>query len=104
MNILGVHIGHDSGAAFICGGELRADVAEERFARIKHYAGVPTQAMAYCRDAAGLSMKDIEGVAVATLRPVLVLNHLLELPASRRESGWLGTQPETTTSADRSPG
>ena len=31
MNILGVHIGHDSSAALIQNGRILADVAEERF-------------------------------------------------------------------------
>ena len=48
MNILGVHIGHDSSAALVKDGQIISDVAEERFTRTKHYAGLPIQAIEYC--------------------------------------------------------
>lgn len=41
MIILGIHHGHDSCAALVRDGELGADVAEERFVRLKHYCGLP---------------------------------------------------------------
>ena len=48
MKILGVHIGHDSSASLVIDGKIVADVAEERFNRIKHYAGLPRNAVNYC--------------------------------------------------------
>ena len=43
--ILGVHSGHDSSAALIVDGRIVADVAEERFSRIKHDAGLPLRSL-----------------------------------------------------------
>ena len=48
MNILGIHIGHDSSVALIRDGKIIADVAEERFTRTKHYAGLPIRSLEYC--------------------------------------------------------
>ena len=41
MKVLGIHIGHDSSAALIVDGCIVADVAEERFNRIKHSCELP---------------------------------------------------------------
>lgn len=65
-SILGVSYGHgDSSAALIVEGKLVAACEEERFNRIKHYAGYPTQSAKYCLSEAGLASSDIEVVAVA---------------------------------------
>lgn len=66
MNILGLHKGHDSSAALIVNGEIVADVAEERFSRIKHHAGLPFRSVGYCLQAGGLTMDDIDVIAIAT--------------------------------------
>ena len=87
MNILGVHIGHDSSATLIAGGRLVADVAEERFARIKHFTGLPSESVAYCLAAGGLSSNDLDIVAVSSSAGVLGLNHMFGLNGSRRERG-----------------
>ena len=60
MIVLGIHCGHDSSAAIIRDGDILADVAEERFTRLKHCNHVPIKAMAYCLSVAGL--KDINDV------------------------------------------
>jgi carbamoyltransferase len=65
MNILGVNAFHaDSSAAIICDGKLVAAAEEERFRRIKHWAGFPSQAIAYCLDEAKLSMADLDYIAI----------------------------------------
>ena len=49
MNILGLNAYHgDVSAALVLDGRLAAAVEEERFRRIKHCAGFPTQAIASC--------------------------------------------------------
>ena len=49
MKILGVNAYHgDSSAALLEGGQLVAAVEEERFNRIKHWAGVPMDAIRWC--------------------------------------------------------
>lgn len=65
MNILGVNAFHaDSSAAIICNGKLVAAAEEERFRRIKHWAGFPSQAIAYCLQEAKLSLGDIDAIAI----------------------------------------
>jgi carbamoyltransferase len=49
MNILGLNAFHgDSSAALIRDGVLVAAAEEERFRRVKHWAGFPSQSIAYC--------------------------------------------------------
>ena len=56
MIILGINAFHgDSSAALVRDGALVAAAEEERFRRIKHWAGFPSQAIAYCLREAGLS-------------------------------------------------
>jgi len=65
MYILGLNAFHgDSSAALLRDGVLVAAVEEERFRRVKHWAGFPSQAIAYCLKEAGLSLRDIDQVAV----------------------------------------
>lgn len=65
MKILGLNAYHgDSSACLVVDGQLVAAVEEERFRRIKHWAGFPTQSIRYCLQAAGLSLKDIDHIAV----------------------------------------
>jgi carbamoyltransferase len=65
MIILGLNAFHgDSAAALIRDGELVAAAEEERFRRVKHWAGFPSKAIAYCLREAGLALSDVEHVAV----------------------------------------
>lgn len=67
MNILGLNAFHgDSAAALLVDGELRAAVEEERFRRIKHWAGFPSQSIAYCLQSQGLNLRDIDIIAINT--------------------------------------
>ncbi|MBF0587574.1 MAG: carbamoyltransferase [Magnetococcales bacterium] len=63
--ILGLNLFHgDSSACLVVDGQLVAAVEEERFRRVKHWAGFPSRAIASCLDQAGLSLADITDVAV----------------------------------------
>src|SRR6195256_495437 len=65
MVILGLNAFHgDSSACIVCDGVLIAAAEEERFRRIKHWAGFPSQAIAYCLREAGVQLSDVEHVAV----------------------------------------
>ena len=65
MVILGINAFHgDSAAAIVRGGVLVAAAEEERFRRLKHWAGFPTQAIAYCLREADVTLADVEHVAV----------------------------------------
>ncbi len=65
MNILGINAYHgNASAALVCDGELIAAVEEERFNRVKYAAGFPSAAIAYCLEEAGITLSDIDHVAV----------------------------------------
>jgi carbamoyltransferase len=66
MVILGINAYHgDASAALVVDGRLVAAAEEERFSRIKHSAGFPTQAIKACLKIACLEVGDIDHVAVA---------------------------------------
>jgi carbamoyltransferase len=65
MNILGINAYHgNASAAIVCDGRLVAAVEEERFNRVKYAAGFPSQAIRYCLKAGGLTLNEIDHVAV----------------------------------------
>jgi carbamoyltransferase len=65
MNILGINAYHgNASAAIVCDGQLVAAVEEERFNRVKYAAGFPAQAIRYCLNEAGLTLAEIDHVAV----------------------------------------
>src|SRR5688572_11601487 len=58
-HILGINAFHgDSAAALLRDGHLAAAVEEERFTRIKHWAGLPAQASAACLKMTGAGQVD----------------------------------------------
>jgi carbamoyltransferase len=64
--ILGLNAYHgDAAAALVVDGELVAAAEEERFNRVKHSAGFPALAAAWCLADAGLSAADLDHVAVS---------------------------------------
>jgi carbamoyltransferase len=65
MIVLGLNCFHgDSSAALIRDGELVAAAEEERFRRVKHWAGFPSQSITFCLTEAGIKLSDIDHVAV----------------------------------------
>ena len=54
----------DSAACLFVDGKLVAAAEEERFRRIKHWAGLPTQAINYCLEEARLRLEEIDHVAI----------------------------------------
>ncbi len=65
MNILGINAYHaNASAALVCDGKLVAAVEEERLNRVKYAAGFPLEAIRYCVKAAGITVADIDHVAI----------------------------------------
>ena len=65
MIILGVNAFHaDASACLVRDGQLIAAAEEERFTRVKHWAGCPIHAIDYCLGTAGVSLSDIDHLAV----------------------------------------
>ena len=66
MNILGINAYRgDASAVLVRDGQLVAAVEEERFRRIKHVAGFPTEAVGACLKIGGLTGRDIQHIAVS---------------------------------------
>lgn len=64
--ILGINAYHgDSAAALVVDGHLVAAIEEERFNRIKHWPGFPSESVRYCLEAAGLKANQLDHVAVS---------------------------------------
>lgn len=64
--VLGINAYHgDASAAVVVDGQLIAAVEEERFNRIKHWAGFPVQSIRYCLDTAGVSASQLDHVAIS---------------------------------------
>ena len=65
MIILGINAFHaDASACVVRDGQLIAAAEEERFTRVKHWAGCPIQAIEYCLLEAKVSLSDIDHIAV----------------------------------------
>src|ERR671935_1597607 len=64
--ILGLNAFHgDAAAALVVDGVLVAAAEEERFSRIKHVAGFPSLATAWCLTDPGLTPQDLDHIAIA---------------------------------------
>jgi carbamoyltransferase len=65
MTILGLNAYHgDSAACLIVDGKLVAAAEEERFRRIKHWAGLPTMAIDYCLREGRMALRDVDHLAI----------------------------------------
>lgn len=89
MNILGINAYHgNASAALVCDGKLVAAVEEERFNRIKYAAGFPVEAIRYCLNEGGITLADIDHVAVPRnpfARLGTKLFYALRMPGFARE-------------------
>lgn len=78
MIILGINAYHaDSSAAIFMDGKLLAATEEERFKRIKHWAGFPAEAIQFCLDEANISLQDVDHIAIGRDPKAKFLNKLL---------------------------
>ncbi len=65
MVILGLNAYYgDSSACIVVDGKLIAAAEEEKFTRVKHWAGFPTEAILFCLNEAGVEFQDIDHIAV----------------------------------------
>ena len=79
--ILGLNVYHgDAAAALVVDGTLAAAAEEERFSRLKHVAGFPARAAAWCLEDAGLSAADLDLEPLAVLLRREALADVLALP------------------------
>ncbi len=65
MIILGINAYHaDSSAAIFRDGVLIAATEEERFRRVKHWAGFPSLAVEFCLKEAGVTLHEVDHIAI----------------------------------------
>src|SRR6185295_2949367 len=63
--ILGINAFHgDASACLVRDGQLIAAAEEERFRRIKHWAGFPSEAIRYCLDEGGIHLDVLDHLAL----------------------------------------
>ena len=65
MIIIGINAFHaDASAVVFVDGELVAAVEEERFTRVKHWAGFPARSIEYCLQEAGIGYANVDYFAI----------------------------------------
>lgn len=65
MTILGINAYHaDSSAAIFVDGKLIAATEEERFTRVKHWAGFPARAIEFCLKEANVTLEQLDHIAI----------------------------------------
>lgn len=65
IHILGLNAYHaDAAACLVSDGVLVAAAEEERFRRVKHWAGFPSEAIRYCLQAGGIGLDQVAHVAI----------------------------------------
>jgi carbamoyltransferase len=112
MNILGINAYHgNASAAIVCDGQLIAAVEEERFNRVKYAAGFPAAAIRYCLKEAGLTLADVDHVAVPRnpyARLLTKLFYAARMPSFARErmkvlAKFTGIREALATAFDANP-
>jgi carbamoyltransferase len=88
MYILGINGYHaDSSAAIFKDGEMIAATEEERFRRIKHWAGFPSMAVEFCLREAGIPLSRVDHIAIGR-DPYAKLAKKLLFLARNPGGGW----------------
>lgn len=64
MNVIGIHDGHTAAAALLRNGRLVAAAQEERFTRIKNWAGFPAQSVHWVLQSQGLGPSEVDAVVL----------------------------------------
>ena len=80
MIIIGINAYHaDASAAIFVNGILIAAIEEERFTRIKHWAGFPQKSILFCLQEAGVSIEEVNYFAIGRDPSAKMLNKILYL-------------------------
>ena len=66
MITVGINEGHNSTACVFKDGQIMAAISEERITRQKTESGFPTKAIEKCLEIAGVSIEDVDNVAIST--------------------------------------
>src|ERR1700749_2966583 len=88
MYILGINAYHaDSSAAIFKDGVMIAATEEERFRRVKHWAGFPSMAVEFCLREAGITLSQLDHIAIGR-DPYAKLGKKLLFLAKNPGGGW----------------
>jgi len=88
MYILGLNAYHaDSSAALLKDGVLIAAIEEERFRRVKHWAGFPSDAIRFCLRDAGITLDQVDHIAIGRDPKAKLFKKAL-FAASHPQIGW----------------
>lgn len=88
MFILGLNAYHaDSSAAIFKDGVMIAATEEERFRRVKHWAGFPSMAIEFCLKEAGITLNEVDHIAIGR-DPGAKLHKKLLFLAKNPGNGW----------------
>ena len=79
---------HDSAAAIICDGHIIAAAQEERFSRLKHDPGFPSQAISYCLKEADITLSECDAIVFYD-KPLLKFERLLETYLAHAPRGFM---------------
>ena len=78
MNIIGINAFHaDASAAIFVDGKMIAAIEEERFRRVKHWAGFPELAIHFCLKEAGIGIEEVDYFAIGRNTNVKLFKKLL---------------------------
>ena len=94
--ILGLNAYHgDSAACIVVDGQLVAAAEEERFRRIKHWAGFPSEAIRYCLREAQVALSDVSTLALNTDPRAARVHRLAYLARHRPKLSYVLRQVRT---------
>lgn len=83
MVIVGINAYHaDSSAAIFVDGKMIAAIEEERFTRVKHWAGFPKLSIEFCLKEAGLTFEQVDYYAIGRDPKAKMFNKLLYVTAN----------------------
>lgn len=97
---------HDASAAITVDGKLLAAAEEERFTRDKHQKGFPKNAMRFCLDRAGITIRDVDVVCaswkpwVLRVRATQAIGSIMKSPALFRAKASRGVGQMTNEWAE----
>ena len=88
MYILGINAYHaDSSAAIFKNGVMIAATEEERFRRIKHWAGFPSMAVQFCLREAGITLQQVDHICIGR-DPMAKLQKKVMYLLKNQGGGW----------------
>ncbi|RME11778.1 MAG: carbamoyltransferase, partial [Bacteroidetes bacterium] len=105
MYILGINAYHgDASACIYKDGQLLAATEEERIVRVKHWAGLPVEAVKFCLSEAGIGFGDLDHIAVSRdpwakfpQKVLYALKHGMPFSSIRKRTTHIGGVREIVT-------